>query len=669
MPITIYTPTTAAATPKVAPALVEIKRTWSDDWTFAPELIFKSGRVASGYDVDRATLARLYGETAYPWESGAWTSRAAWDLGAWWVRVQMLSSSGYQQAFIGRISGEGRNVLEKSQEWQCYGPQQILRKIHVSRSTWWDEDAEESVDLGWIPDMNRRDEAGQLVGNRSTAKHDGCYLFGGEETWSHRDMVEYLLATFADDSDDDGPAWSLGGQDDVLDDFTESVSFRKSETVYDLLRRLIPPRLGVDWCVRPTDEGFEVFVYTLTERDYSFAGSTLPRNPRVISFAAGVDKLNTGCRVARTGDHRYGSIRVFGRRAVICCSLFGLDVPGPEARLGTLTYGWDSTLETEYKAGDPFGDYADEHDEVRKSDYFETVYSHFIAAADWDFHGGEAAPTIDRHSAEIDAGTADDYQRVVRRTLSWLPLREGFDYTKNPPLDLTADGSEADLAPPAAYVLERGIDRDGTGTAVMNRYVPADAAGMSVSALRNEWGVKIGANPNHLLARDNFSGAADTLHEPRYNWDEMVVTIAIDSDQRLQMSYEVGTAADGVMDIEVSDAELWYLAAGTVVGCLGSSAEGKGLQYVAEGRTLRDDSDRLGQVLAGAVARYMTDRARAEIELQGFHPYSPMLGAILSAVVGTGSQQGVSAPISAVEWHEGSGEQPPRTVVKTGHAR
>ena len=506
MPITIIGPQQAAFPALTYPAMIDVKPTWDwqDGWEFRPDLELLGAAATSGRELSSCQIGRKYGQIKLPWEEDTGITLAWGDTVQSWVRVRMVGQQGMNVAWVGRVSGEARDVQGASmgssgeQAWQCYGPGQILRKVPISRSFW------EDKDLGWVPSMNDRDGRQAILGNRAASWGAPSYLYGDGFPWTHYDYAEYILKRFVDESATGGPAWSLGGQTDVLKDLIDVIRFGTTQTAADVLRELIPTRLGIDYTIRPTDDGFEVFVFALLAGEYSFGGHTLPRNPNIARVRVGLDSDKIQTRVSTTSDHQYGRIRVLGRRIVVCCSLCGGQVNQFGLIPGSLARKWSPALQTEYHQCDELEGITtwESYDRYRGQDKFAAVYQQFGA-------------------------------------------------------------------PPGG----------------------------------------------------------------------------------------------GTIDVEVPDAELWYLAPRTVVGLDNEEFSPTLRTSGAQHRILRDDTDRLAAVMAGAIARYATRRARASITVRGLLPWSGLIGQILTVIDEGGQQQQIQAPITSVRWSPG---EDPTTVIETG---
>jgi len=179
----------------------------------------------------------------------------------------------------------------------------------------------------------------------------------------------------------------------------------------------------------------------------------------------------------------------------------------------------------------------------------------------------------------------------------------------------------------------------------------------------------LGGKKNHILADGHWAGANATNFVPLWDYDNMVATLAIRTDQRLALEFSLPDAmpSGGVMDIVVKDAEYWYLAPHTVVGV---DNEGH-LQTTGDDPIeLRNDRDRLLFVMAGALSRYYASRSRAAITINGLVPWPLLVGQILTVVEDGGSAQQMAAPITSVEWSVPEGEHAtPTTKISAGFAQ
>lgn len=632
--------TTGAALPfAVSTAHVFVKASWSGSWQYKPEIKFEGGSEQSAaHGLGYVEISRPYGSVKNTYNASFGT-QYEWNLIGYWVRITFANhQTGVQTtAWTGQILEESRDVYGNSnvrsgrQTWIAYSPAYLLDKYTMSSCYWYELSTVKQ--LGWIPPMNERDDDNRITGNRSTNQTGLSYVYGGASLWSNYDYLNYVLARFM------GSGWYLGGQVSVLKSIRDSIKWDTTQTVAEVLRKLIPTSMGIDYTVFTSPwGGFVVYIFALVADSYSFNGATLPRNPNTVNIRlAGSTSEIMRARIVRSRMNKYSRIRVIGRRIIVCTTL---SYPS-----GTLEKRWDSDIESDY---DTPGLGADANDDERRNYKYDDVYQRYGAPATW----GRPAPAL--WGSGLTGAGLSQYQRTVRRTLRWLPLRSGYDYSSNPATDNTSGAVEPDFARPMAWLYDEDTER----------YVAVDKKGVSLSVPENDWGVLLEASPNHLLALDHWTGggAGATNTDPLYDYEKLVCTIALETDQRLEMEFEMSSiwGHDGTtMDVIVPDAELWYLAPNTVVGV---NSDGSFKYSGPYGRVLRNDSTRIGLVMAGAIARYYNERARAEITIKRLLPYGGLVGQILAIVQEEGNSQIVMAPITSVEWFGDT------TVIRTGYA-
>jgi hypothetical protein len=653
MGTTVVGPASVKLTKALVP-LVYVKSSWSGSWQYRPDIRLREALLKTGGDdMGRCVIERRYGSLQEP-QGGSMSTKVSINLDGYWIQIRLASNV----LWTGTISNASHAILGSDvarsglQSWAAFPPLQILRKKNVSHS-WW-VDAGEEVNIGWVPNINTRDEYNTLYGNRSDGKgSDGVYLYGGTSVWTHYDAAEYILKKFADS--EDGPKWKLGGQMDALKEIKNVVPMQDTQTVADVLAYLISPRLGLDYKIIPAGSGFEIHVFALIGEGSSFSGMTLPQNSNKVRVRASETRNMIHVEMTRDSALRYDKIRVFGQRMVLCSSLWGADTNGPED--ARFEKKWTDALETEYKAGTGTpADYKQDHDKARSVDKLEAVYRVFGATKD---NYNAAAPELDENGEVV--GGEQDCQTSVRETLHFIPLREGFDYTSAKPKDNNPPGFQPSLLSPTAYLKDVWArNQQLTG----EPYVRADEDEISVSILWDEWGIKLGASPAHRMALDKFALAADTETWPEnggYDYEDMVMTIARRADQRLGFAFG-DPDGEAVKDIFVSSAELWLLMPGTVVGV---DSVGKIEKSPDEIVTLRNDATYLKFVMAGAIARYYQPRARASVTLNGLQLWGGLLGQILTVIEESGDTEKIEAPITSVHWFGG---ESPKTTIGAGFA-
>jgi len=695
--VTIIGPPDQEVPKRIDTFLVQRKATFSEDYEYDNELEFVEATLATGnHDMGRCTVSRRYGVVKFMHADNFETIEPQ-DYAGQWIRLVAAGDDGLQTVWEGRINdtvrdiygGEvedasGDPVISGRQEFVAYTPYDILRKTYISRSFWREEidTVDTKQNIGWTLDFNARDEQDNEVGNRSDDIFPlvtGTYLFGGTDKWTRLQMLQYILRQFIDGSLGGGPAWTVGGQASALDSIDDTVPMQSTQTAIELVNAIVSPAIGMDWKIVSTDGGFEIFVFSLVPEEESFAGMTIPKNPNLVRISPTNSLDIEETRIVQTRTQRYSKIRIIGNRMVICATLDAQELdPGDDDIIpATLVGRWDSTLEDEYRDPAAGGQQADTNDELRTSPRYRTVYQQFGAPDDWNFDSGFANPSLD-NTANLKplVGGDGDYQTQVRRTLNWIPLFENTRYENGGQVDLT-NGITPNLLPPLVFLYDEriipnftednpGVDIDGSV------YVLAERVGVHVQASKTDYGVLLKSGPNHLLAKgdDGFrdpipTNTKATMQEPRYIMDRMYVTLAFESDQRLEIVHELDPedTSDGTLDIEVDNAQFWYLAPHTVVDI---DVTGRGVLFSgSERRVLRNDASRLYTIMAGAIARYFRDRVRGSVRVKGLQPWQDMLGQILYAVDEGDETHDIKSHITNITWTGGAS---PTTQVSTGFA-
>lgn len=678
---------------ETAGAIVRTKQLWKEtdptkeEWTLEPELRATRANASVAFaGIGSLELVREYGPGVKSPHEKTMAVRKPIDRLGYWVRVDLMGVGGLQPAWFGRITSERRNVMSGSpdpvtkqpkpigvQTFVAREPAHDLTKISVSRSLWVQNmpgaTTTEELNIAWIPPMNRLDERGLVVGNRTGGRFvdgfgdtTGTHFYGGDALWSRKDYIEYLLRHFIDQSAQDGPSWVLAGQADLLDTIHDSIRWSATQTLEQMISRLIPPSLGVGWRVEaiPTSPspGFQVTVFALQPTERSFGGATLPRNPQHVVIQPNLFRDVVSVNVVQSSERQFDRIRVIGARVVSCFTLDASDIFG---QIPSLVPKWSDAIEVNYKKGADVlaNPTSKDHDLARSDDRFHEVYTRFGAPADWDRNAGDAVPVIGFDGVLIGRGA--DQQNRVRETLPWLPLLAGFDYAGGATVDNNAPGVVAEQLPPQAWLLDNEW-----------RWVGVDEAGFNVAASRADWGLLIKGSPRHRLAKHHWSAddAKTSDAVPDFDWVTLKATIAFRTDQRLTLEFRLTSAGQtigDVIDVHVPDAEFWYMAPATVVGVNpDGGARTSGGSISGTGRVLRNDMPVMLLRMAGAIARYNMLRARAEIVLKGSWPWPFLLGQILTVIEqGTGTQF-INAPITEVAW---SFEGDPTTTIRTGFAR
>jgi len=568
-----------------------------------------------------------------------------------------------------------------------------------------------------IPDMNAREPGSSFAGNMSHeigspgAGIAESHVFRGRsaqsgtanqpatkaEVWSHLDFLQYVFSWFADaplnenDGTILGPYFQITGERQALAEMKTTIRFKPNGTVAEAVRKLIPLSAGFDFKILPilvtTGEGveipgFEVNVFATSPTPLFFGTASLPANTSTVSLNLR-DLGSAKVQMATSLDNQYDAIRVRGERIVVCSTL-NFRKPGSNPVGEAFVPGWDLTrapdspgLQLQYENGTGNeSDDADAHDKARANPRFRDVYSRFVLPQNVPLQNvGLTSPFL-ASDGSLD-GPLDDalrrpeFQLVYRELLPWIPLRNGLDYSTPVPSVRFDTAAQSGFRPLTLWIFDSTSADLSKGT---NTWQLAADLGLSVSIDPEAYGILIAATPRHRLASNQFRWtlenaefvrtATKSNHTPRLRYRNMMATVAIRTDHRLEVSVDFSPAdivnPERELVIDVPGAEMWVLSSDTVVEV---DTEGN---FVRRGpELLRDDSTRLHAVMAGAIGRYHNARRRAVVDMHGLQGWSSLLGKILTVVESPAQTLQVDAPITAIEY---TASDSPRTVIKTGYA-
>jgi hypothetical protein len=416
----------------VSQPVIDWRRDWSDAWTYEPALHFVGGKIAAGAaDLSYVECERRYGRVI-PIAGAAEESRDVWDLDGVWIRLRMLQNNALVTQFVGRVYDERRSVgggdvgPSGTQRFVAYGPKQILRRVPVNVSYW----ANSTDPVGWIPDFNAGDELGLSVGNKYANEHptlSGVYTFADPadaELWSRFDMLISVLGLYVQVAN--GPQWTVTGEVDALKSLTDRVRMSDAQTADDVVSAIMPRQFGLDYAIEPNDNGYQIRVFSLSDKAWRFRDVTLPANRDRVEISTTDTVEANKIEIARSRSNQYDYVRVRGQRIVVATTF----KCSASAQFSTLFPAWSADLERMYL--DAVAGTAAENDASRKADLFSPVYQAFRASASWDHAGGPASPYTDDvgdvardiHN-DFDAAA---YQNGIKTGLPWLPFREGLNY-------------------------------------------------------------------------------------------------------------------------------------------------------------------------------------------------------------------------------------------------
>jgi len=606
----------------------------------------------------RLEFMRAYGKVKQPWQSDFVQPVAPLDLVGKWVTFKLFGPGGSSSVlWHGKITTGSKTIQGNStatgptgeQHWTAYGPLQLLLKSTVGGAAWLSGSAVAGGDVA--RSFNLKDSRGMILGNRSAGESGGTYVFGGTATWTRLQAINYLLARFTGAAFG-GETWTVTGNTQILDASTGVVEIGDGDSVGEVLAGIISPQFGLDYHIVRSSGAFELRVFSLAVESSTYLGINLPKNTRRVTIAAGNRTEFVRTRIDRAVDQRYSKIVVRGARIIVCFTLRASD--------GTLVKKWSTADEATYKAGsggcsvDP----PKRHDRARQDPSLGGVFTLFGVPDDFQMADVAAAAAFDQDGTL--SGMYSEHQNTRRSTLPWIPLRENVDYRPKVPVDTTPGEHQSDFTAPMVWLREpstRIVDTFGGP-----EFDSAEFLGYAVSMSNTDWGFRVSASPPHDIALNHWSGAEGSMNMPYYDYSTLQATVAVEMDRRVSL---VQTRQDGdgtSLVIDVPGAELWILAAGTAVG---TNDDDRNLITRDDSYLLRDDRDDLRAVMASALARYFSERWRADVAIKGLHPWSASLGDMLSAIQQGGSNTRIGAPITSVTYVGGDN---PETIVRAGYS-
>lgn len=629
-------PVTAASITYVPRWRVSVRVNWSDAWSDAGDTITPENvvlRAAPG--ISSAEFTWLVGSVKWEGDT-AFADQSIIDVNGWFVKVEVQTggtegSPTYSTIFVGvfdfdatEIDGDEASAASNlTQRLTAFGMEYLLDRVPIT-SAWIVNDGEtDSNEINTVPVFNELVRRGGLnpVGNRSDDKvfrtvtvnpARQSYVFGSPaNTWTIRDICEYLTVNYEPSQ----VVFELSGQDEVLDDLELPSVELEGLTVWQALTRLISYRRGTGFAIRYEaasvvgDLKMLIHVFTVVESDVTYDTETLPANAeQVTDYDISGLEVEQAVQITAQGT-TYGTIRVLGERIR---SMFTLSIAD-----GTLREGWDSTEETDYKAGGSSTVPATK-DDHRSNDQYRRVFSHFLVEDAWNWiakngengSGGDANPRIDPDGSINLALQA--FVRLwgnSRQFLDRLPILKEAAY----------DGVQPEHLEPIGI-----IDRGSSNWCLIDKLGDYDIPSGHLRMLDNQMGVEVRFNPSHVLAKNHWSSAGVTSKPPLLDYDKLIVTVCAETDERLKVVVTVaGIDPARELLIEVRDAHFWWATTNTVVGVSNGALVRRPtstniIDPYPAGNIIRDDLNRLIRVAALAQAWYGRVRSAATFTVKGF---------------------------------------------------
>jgi len=617
------------------------------------------------------------------------------EVGAYGVRIMDMfvridaatgdeANPTYKPIWVGVFGGDERDILggqagdhgAGNQTLTAYGLEYLLDRTDIE-CAWFMEGLAKSARMNVVPPFNERYVRGlQEVGNRSinqtfstaSNKHR-TYLFSGDnEVWSGLDILNYLLAHYQPKGVDFrvapvGEEETETGQHQELDKLTPARFDVAGETVLSAINRLIDRRQGLGWTIRyiASENGDEdearIHVFSVIEEDVTLfedsGGEEEDADPETI-LPANLELIETysisglspeQVTQIKSSTIRYERIHVIGEPIRVMFSLWGANagIASTELPSQTLDKGWTSTEEAAYLAGVTTGTPTQEdHDNYRGSDTFRHVFTTFVPHSSFDFKpkAWRTATGLSPKMTAVAISIQDD-GKIVPGTASkirtWHHARAFEDHLliRGP----SGSATIGELLPPLALIKTPRVKSGGTiGYVHVDRLDGPDVSPAHVRMLDRKMGVEIHFSPNHLAAKNQWTGTiASSSSGAPLEWESLILTVATKLDECLRFvvqdaaptpltDEEARNRPDPfpTLTIRVSGAHLWWISPGTVKGVNADGTlnyfdpealvkdyydEETGEVSASPGCVIRNDIDRLKRIGRFAKAWYARDRS------------------------------------------------------------
>ena len=631
---TIITEPSGAASVDTDPGVgyVSVRDSWSGSWQTVRYLRPVKSHYRAAPAMSSATLEYNYGRIKRV-DQSAFATYSLQDLNGKYCRISAAFASGDLHMWYGVIDDDSLKLHSGSAGYpqgdqfiSAYGLEHLLDRYTVSVAKADQGGASKTLDR--IPAFNRRNRrGGSLLGNRSSAEgSDDVFEFSKEASvWTNKDIAEALLEWNLPSG---VPSFELAGQSELLDKIEAVHQFPAGLSLRQALNRLIDRRRGLGWCIWVDESGtVQVWVYSILDQAISVGGETIAANTEQFTMELDGDRTIQEAVAVQHSSKQYQRVRVVGN---FLKSIFTIAFAD-----STMQARFSGTIHTTYKDGAKNAtDYdsqtdrvkAQWNDEYRGEDRFD-VLGQFRMPTNWDGESGDGAgggtdvaiPTIGDDGV-LDESTVADIWLYDKAFLHYLPgLEAGKDYSADPASDIDATDQEPEFRRPFVII------KDGTRYVYVDKLAEREELALpnaTVRMLDRELALAVDIKPRHLLMKNRWSSAEISYYgneefdsDQVLDYQELLATVALETDQRVKVVAESETVSNGrELLIEVSDAELVYLAPNTVVGIDDDGAlQGSG----SSGRLLVDDRDRLTAIAALASAWYSRPRASLKIIKKG----------------------------------------------------
>ena len=495
------------------------------------------------------------------------------------------------------------------------------------------------------------------------------------EKWSASQAVAYMLKFNkpVNDSDEAKIEWEIEGDISAALDWYDITTDTDRRSVKRVLDELIDRRRLAGYWVDVDDSGetltakLNVFTFADQEISISQTGDSIAANANPIELICESSKLVREQQIRTMATHRCDTLRVEGAPITTTFTIpYGTDL---------LEDGWTLADESTYNAA--------ESDITRLMDELRDVFSRFIVSDDWNLQvtddSDENAPVdyfvvIDPEDLPDDLSddeVSDLFRSDGDSTVGKLWFR-GSRFL--PWLELKLDDSSNEYRRPFVLFEEPNVEDTWRYAEAVSEGDDQRPFNCHTGMLTETLGIRVTVNRPagaHLIASGAFTGSVenDALDPEKaaaldYAGGKMQLTATLEWDERVAVEKVLTARDDGnrvLRVIPIDDARLAFLLPGTTTDI---DDEGQ-RDRSASGKVLRDDRDRLRNILEAAGAWYGTDR-RPMLIAFGSLEQTVQIGQLVTKLVIGNNEEEINTPITGIT-HSVS-ERGVMTRIETSYA-
>lgn len=689
---------------------VYLKNSWADDWVLESHLYAASVTIASAPEINTARLEYRYGYGKAAGQVSHQTFAPLAITDHTYVKIEIDKPTTGTRDFYFVILNEQRDLFGDKNTgggpvdngWQfftAFGLEALLMRRVIWQSQVKNRGTIDRA-ITFNAGLGRAlDQGVRFLGNRNpNADTDGTYQFNefvfendaSIWPWTVPQIIEYLFKWFPPQNKDQTAVvkfvYDSAGSDEEAIEWRTPEIRAEGKSVKQILDEMINRRFlaGYTFDVKQdTDGEFKAFlrVFGLSQDvvvlDSVTVGSNGDQKIADYSDVPGVERLS----IQFDQTEKYERVRVIGSPLTSTFTASTKD--------GTLEKDWEPSDEAEYRvatgtvptpwASDPAAKIQWLR-QRRNEDDLRRVWRQFRIPYTWDGTAGDGEGTPDTKRAV--SPQQDETLPVTSPSKAnnfWWGGMRILPYTL-----LTEDSAHVPLRsvrerrPPFACVVVnwRQVERDSVSP-VWSYLHSLGGAGSNIDpallleqetantklspgrlivepnypAIRFEFP----SGPQHQLAgTENTGTLAEGEQDPALNYDEMVVTLSVEQDARLQGVYPetLTTANDTVRELVLYRPEyrLDYVAPRTVVDVRFNALEriaGAGAE--TDGKYLQDDRARIADAARMAFEWFKRSRGKVSFATKGID-LQYEIGWMITETGRSGARLEVNSVITSITW-------------------